>query len=239
MFLSVTVADGLWCGLALTPHGHWILPSHDTAGGELKAVDPFLNEVWTFDMSDWSDGGAAIAPDGTIFVGDSAGNVYSLTEEDETDGMWSVRENWSVNLGAPVNSRLKLGADGKVYAIAGRTTLCALDPADGSIEWSQPVGGGDSWQVTTALSPDGSTVYFRTKGGEGLLYAFAAEDGALVWARHVAGGDATASIPWSGATAPSTRERRTSDRRLSRRRRQGQTAYRSLVETRFPALPGR
>ena len=182
-YTSAGVSGGLWCAPALSKNGHWILPSNDGAA-QLKALDANLALVWEHVLGDWADGGAAVAADGTIFAADNSGNVYSLTES-EAASVWSVAENWMVNLGAPVNSRLNIGPDGTVYAIVGSTTLYALDPADGSTKWSQPVGGGDSWQMTTALSGDGSVVYFRTKGGEGLLYAFAAADGASLWTRHV------------------------------------------------------
>ena len=182
-FISTTEAGALWCGLALTPNGHWVVPSNN-GPNFLKAFDENLQLVWDHPLGDWADSGPAVAADGTIYVGSNAGDFLSLTES-ETAGVWSVTENWNVPMGAPVGSRPAIGPDGTIYVVVNGVSVFALNPGDGSTKWSTPVGGGDSWQMTLAVSADGSTVYFRTKGTEGLLYAIDASDGSVNWTRHV------------------------------------------------------
>ncbi len=183
-YITAFAPGGLWCGVALSGNDHWIIPSNDAA--KLKAYDTSLTLLWEFTMDDWSDGGPAVAPDGTIYVGDNSGAFFSITE-DNSGGPWTATQNWKVDLGGQVNSRPSIGPDGTIYVVAGggSVTLYALDPADGSEKWSTPVDGGDAWQMATAVSPDGSAVYFRTKGSEGLLYAVSTADGSVLWTRHV------------------------------------------------------
>ena len=91
-----------------------------------------------------------------------------------------LKQRWAVNFGQPMS--YPLIADGKVYvtvknATFGQgTTLVALDAADGSLVWAQPLGGSFPW---SAACYENGRVF--ALNGSGLLRAFDGATGNLVW----------------------------------------------------------
>src|SRR5215213_3792628 len=91
-----------------------------------------------------------------------------------------LKQRWVVNFGQPIS--YPLIADVKVYvtvknATSGTgTTLVALAATDGSLMWSQPLGGSFPW---SAACYENGRVF--ALNGSGLLRAFDGATGNLIW----------------------------------------------------------
>jgi outer membrane protein assembly factor BamB len=119
-----------------------------------------------------------VMADGSIVVGDMAGNVEDLVVK---GGEPTVR--WHLALGGTSYSSPALGKDGTVYTSTGET-LYAI--RDGKVDWM--FAGASESEVSPAVAPDG-TVVFGTNDSE---YGISPE-GEELW-RH-ANGTRTFSSP--------------------------------------------
>ncbi len=106
----------------------------------------------------------AIGADGTIYMGSGNGYLYALYPN---GGL-----NWSFSTGFTESSSPSIGADGTIYI--GGNNLYALNPTDGSVKWSYPIG---SFGVNPAIGANG-TIYVLAGNTE--LYAIY-PDGSLKW----------------------------------------------------------
>ncbi len=93
---------------------------------------------------------AALATDGTIYVGSCDGFLYALNP----DGTLQ----WNFVAGEEIASSPVLGTDGTIYVGSGSGDLYALDPADGSSLWQYPTTQLGIYP-SPALSTDGTTIY--------------------------------------------------------------------------------
>ena len=76
----------------------------------------------------------AIAQDGTIYFGSQDMNLYALDP--------SGHKKWSYRTGGPIYSAPTLDATGVVIFGAYQGILTALDPVDGSVDWTKAVSAG-------------------------------------------------------------------------------------------------
>jgi len=110
--------------------------------------------AWTFKTPHSTlNGDVAIAKDGTLYVGDSFGTLWSLNVAGGVN--WSLTQTNQV-IGTP-----SIGADGTIY-VWRAGGLNAIDPA-GNIKWNQ---SGVNWNVAIGL--DG-TIYGFGGGGVRLI----------------------------------------------------------------------
>jgi outer membrane protein assembly factor BamB len=140
----------------------------------LHALDPNptntgVSEAWNFPTVGRVESSAALANDGTLYVGSSkqkgGGNTFYAINPDGT-------EKWSVVLskkGRFQNCEAVVGANGTIY-VAVASTLYSLSPADGSTLWSY------TFKATKVLAPPvigaPGVLYVPTLTFD--LYAFAA-----------------------------------------------------------------
>ena len=152
----------------------------------LEAISPTTHKpLWT-----WTDtkqvGGAfrstpAAGPHGTVYVVTDAtpGNNDLVAIGKGGTTTWTLS---GLELFGPPT----IGPDGTLYVETADSELYAVDPQDGSIYWSfagtpGAIGAGG----TAAVSPDGTTVYLASSGGD--LYALAAgpSGGSLTWTYQI------------------------------------------------------
>lgn len=142
-------------------------------------------EVGAFGGIQWrkmADGAVRSSPvvaGGRVFVGDSAGFLYSF---DERNGLL----NWKHEAGAPIVSSPAV-ADGTVYVGTRDNRLIAVNAGSGKLIWTLRTGpdaplawgyeSGDFYSSSPAL--DGNRIYWG--GGDGYEYAVDRKNGTIVW----------------------------------------------------------
>jgi outer membrane protein assembly factor BamB len=101
---------------------------------------------------------AAIAADGTLYIGDRANRLWAISADGTTK--WS----FAVGNDGDVNTSPAIGADGTIY-MAGtfNGVVHALDP-DGNLLWRLPLGSAVSYS-SPAIGADG-TIYIGTVRGQ-------------------------------------------------------------------------
>jgi len=129
---------------------------HDTC---LYALYPNNGTLkWKYKTGDWIRTSPCVADDGTIYVV-SLDNYLHAVYPNGT-------RRWTTYVGAGTSPTI--GQDGTIYA--GYSTLYALNPSDGSVKWTFPVGGAIRGG-TPCNSIDG-TIYLGTNIGS--------EDGEII-----------------------------------------------------------
>jgi len=163
--------------------------SHERA---FYAITPDGRLKWKFRTDYWI-GGAAIAADGTIYVGGGDGNLYALSPK----GML----RWQRSLGTYIQAAPVVGSDGVVYVGSNANVNSGNPPLgrfyavypNGELKWSMDLGDIIG---AAAIGSDG-TIYVGSLSQPG-LYAINPE-GSLKW-RFVDGEwRSAASAPAIGA----------------------------------------
>lgn len=143
----------------------------------INTVDGSLR--WSYRVGDVNQRftAPAVGPDGTLYVGSTAGVLYAF---DSANGTlrWQYRtggtlSRWTAPVVGPDNTVYVGASDGKVYAING---------ADGTLRWQYTTGG--RIMAGAALGADG-TLYVGSE--DGYIYALNTRDGTLRW-RYWTGG---------------------------------------------------
>ncbi len=124
--------------------------------GYVHGIDPSRTdaEAWSFPTRDHIYGSAAMAADGTIFIGSADGTLYALNP----DGT----QKWAFDTLDPIRSSPAIDGAGNVYFGAGDGRLYCLAP-DGSRRWSYDTSESDRNDLngSPALGLDGVVI-----GGE-------------------------------------------------------------------------
>jgi len=144
-------------------------------GDELWHISSEGNLLWKYDINpagfkiEVGQSVPAIGLDGTVFV--AGDKLYAISPEG------SLR--WSVF--SPDNEALRnapvIGKNGTVYFVYHNIPLTALNPDNGSVLWSCPLGVNDHCFASPAIGDDGN-IYVATQPG--LLYAVSPQ-GQLLW----------------------------------------------------------
>jgi outer membrane protein assembly factor BamB len=158
----------------------------------LRAISPTTHKnLWT-----WSGKGRpffstpAVAPDGTVYVvidGQDTTAMALYAVEPGGTTLWEDPAS-STFQGDLVGGPPTIGPDGTVYVEDERSVVYALNPQDGAVDWSFAGSqGGVGYGGTPAVSPDGTTLYVTSAGGD--LYALSAgpSGGQLEWTDQVEG----------------------------------------------------
>lgn len=166
------------------------------------------NVLWAIALENVSNkttqGGPAIAPDGTIYIGENGGDFFAISPGGQIKwrmpariytgpvvaadstiyvggvGFYALRPNGTVKWmfdGSFLGIRPLLGIDGTIYTKDGYGNIYAITP-DGNMKWQNAMGqdGGISYM---SASPDGSTIY--APGRDTTLIALNAASGAIQW----------------------------------------------------------
>jgi len=137
----------------------------------------------------------AVASDGTIYVAGDA--LYAI----RTDGTvkWKAFDWKPGDLRADedLHNSPVIGADGTLYFVYHNIPLTALDPADGHVLWSLPLGVNDHVFASPAVAADG-TIYVATSPC--IVYAVSAA-GVLRWTFNAADAGYSCTMRSSPAVA--------------------------------------
>lgn len=171
-----------------------LLSGTTVVGGRLHALQVYSSSStagytneWTWDFpadSPYTDEHAvnapAVASDGTVYIGSSAGILYAIDPFDSTN-----RVEWTSSLGATMSSAV-IAADNTIYVGTSDGYLRAIDPVAGTNVWS--FYATNSVSATPLIGADGA-VYIATTGGEFFcLNADPAASSRVLWSTNVATG---------------------------------------------------
>jgi outer membrane protein assembly factor BamB len=180
---------------SIAPDGTIVYGTLGAADGWIVALDPSGALKWKFHTGSSVISPAAIADDGTIYVGSEDKNLYALAP----DGT----KKWSYATSERIYAGPSIAADGTVYVGGEDQILHALNP-NGTVKWSFPVDGdvscapsiggdgtiylGPQKQTAYALNPDGTVLFSHVFpnyrgdhanvaiGAKGELYTIAVTD---------------------------------------------------------------
>jgi len=127
----------------------------------------FPTNLWTLNLKDYNaDSSPAVAPDGTIYQANFAGQLLAVTPQG--------RKKWVFQINSEIKSSPAIADDGTVYFGARDRKLYAVTPR-GTLKWTFPTG---AWvDSSPAIGVDG-TVYFGS--WDGYFYALL-PDGSKKW----------------------------------------------------------
>ena len=118
--------------------------------GHVYAINPDGTLKWDFKTSGAVDSSAAIAPDGTIYIGsDYAKKAYGVDKTTlipigslTTGFLYALNPNgtlkWVTDLLGNIKSSPAIGSDGTIYVGSDKEDVFALNPIDGTIKWAFP-----------------------------------------------------------------------------------------------------
>ena len=136
--------------------------------GHVYAINANGTLKWDFKTLGAVDSSAAIAPDGTIYIG-SDYSTYAYKGADKTNLMeigslstgflYAINPNgtlkWVTDLFGDVKSSPAIGSDGTIYVGSDKEDVFAVNP-DGTIKWQYPTRG--PVRSSPSLAADG-TIY--------------------------------------------------------------------------------
>ena len=153
----------------LAPDGTIVYGTLGASDGWVVALTKAGTLKWKFHVGSSVISPAAIAEDGTVYVGSQDGRLYALA----ADGT----EKWAFATTRRIYAGPSLAADGTIYVGGEDAKLYALDPS-GAVRWSVPIDGGVACapsiggdgtiylgpqkQTAYALNPDGTTLWSHT-----------------------------------------------------------------------------
>ncbi len=163
-------------GSAPLANSPWPMFHHDekhtgalelTSNGNNQGNTPNSGTLkWAFATNRTIYDSAAIASDGTVYIGSADNNLYALNPDGSL--------KWKFTTGDYIVSSPSIAPDGTIYIGSGDHDLYALRP-DGTLKWKFTTG--DSIRATAAIGSDG-TIYVGS--GDANLYALR-PDGTLKW----------------------------------------------------------
>jgi len=138
--------------------------------GTISDSDPVNIVVakWKFQTGDEVDTSPAIGPDGTLYIGSDANNLYAVDPE-------TGKEIWRFATGDDIRSSPAVGPNGTIYVGSLDNRLYAIKP-NGDLKWSFNIE--DDVFSSPAIGPDGRIIYIGSTNGN--LYALNAS-GTLKW----------------------------------------------------------
>jgi outer membrane protein assembly factor BamB len=149
-----------------------------------STLNTATSNEWVFYTPNNINSSPAIDADGKIYIGDDHGNFYALNPDDrlaaskvqsdpKKDTLTSIEWEFTnagfntTALGHPAIGPDPTGTLHRIYITSSDPadhTLYALDPADGSIEWSFDTG--DESDFMPAADPDSGVIYMDEMGDE-------------------------------------------------------------------------
>lgn len=150
--------------------------------------------LWTF-ATTAPIGSPAVAPDGTIVVGNDGGRIYGINP--------NGTQRWLRFASAEVRAAPAFGPSGQVYVGSYDFSLYAFNVATGTPLWSY---FGSGWVNSPPSVGHDGRVYFHNRTGD--LYCLS-PTGALVWQRKVGeesrgplsiGTESRLYVPYAGST---------------------------------------
>lgn len=144
-------------------------------GDQVRHYSANGDSLWIYDINPGGltmgvgQSAPAVGSDGTVYV--AGDRLYAI----RSDGV--LRWTALGPTGEALRNAPVIAADGAICFAYHNIPLTALDPADGSVIWSLPLGVNDHCFASPAIGADG-TMYVATNPG--LLYAVSSA-GQLLW----------------------------------------------------------
>ncbi len=161
-------------------------PGHAT---RLLAISPTTHET----LWGWTGGGKAfrstpaVAPDGVVYVVTDLGQQDLLAIKQSGTNPKRGTTLWTLS-GTDLQGSPTIGRDGTVYVESASSELYAVDPQNGHVYWTFTGSSGTvGVRGSPALSPDGTTVYLPSGGGDLYALSAGAKGGRLAWTYHIQG----------------------------------------------------
>jgi outer membrane protein assembly factor BamB len=158
-------------GTPVINNGTVYFAGHDRTGPEnVFAVQPNGIVAWQYLVphDDTVTSSLAVDPSGAVYFGTALGKVVAIDP--------SGHERWRVQLAPDIVFGITLATDGTVYVASGNGTLYALEPREGSTQWTYTLGPPAAYKPP-ALGSDGTLYEISTE-----LLAIH-PNGALAWSK--------------------------------------------------------
>jgi outer membrane protein assembly factor BamB/methionine-rich copper-binding protein CopC len=167
--VNITTESGIVTG----PNGTIYVGSRN---GTLYALNKDGSVLWTYDFNA-SLNTPAVSKNGTIYVSDQKNNQLTAIKSDG-NLLWTCS---NINISTSCNNAPTIGSDGTIYV--GGSSLYAINPTDGSVEWNYTVTGTINMAPTVGSN---GIIYVASTGNgtNGTLYAIN-PDGKLNWTRTI------------------------------------------------------
>ena len=163
--VNITTESGIVTG----PNGTIYVGSRN---GTLYALNKDGSVLWAYNFNA-SLNTPSLSKNGTIYVSDQQNNKLTAINPDG-NLLWTCS---NINISTSYNSAPTIGSDGTIYV--GGSSLYAINPTDGSVEWSYTVTG--TINMAPAVGSNGIIYAASTGNGtNGTLYAIN-PDGKLNW----------------------------------------------------------
>ena len=188
--LCQVYGGGSWPGPVLTSDGTIYAVCLGRNIYALDSTDGTL--LWDYNTNDRMESTPATNNDNLTFFASTGGWVYAMNPKGEK--VWQTSVAGPSNMIQVIDAPLVLGPDGLLYIVPRHGTIYALDPIDGSLRWSGPVGGQGIGVNPVAVNQAG---YVFTKNLLGLLTCFT-PDGEVCWQINERGDDESFSPPACG-----------------------------------------
>ena len=158
--------------------------------GQSSVNGPATNNVrWVYTATNFLSSSAAVAPDGTIYIGAWDNNLYAVNSNGTL--------KWTFPTGSYISSSPAIDSDGTIYVGSWDHNVYAVNP-NGTLKWVYPTN--DLVTSSPAIGPDG-TVYIGS--WDYSIYALMAPvsgvTATLKW-KYTTGNYVTASPAVSGTT---------------------------------------
>ena len=144
--------------------------SHDNY---LYALYPNGTLKWKYKTGHWIRTNPCIGNDGTIYCVSLDNYLHAVNPNGTL--------KWETYVGAGTSPTI--GMDGTIYA--GYSTLYAVNPDDGSVKWTFPVGSGAIRGGTPCNSADGTIIFGTDNGMNGGDIVAVNPDGTLRWRKQL------------------------------------------------------
>ena len=155
---------------------------------KVLALKPDGTPKWVFNsVSDYFYGSAAIAPDGTVYLGSFLGSLYAINSDGTLK--WKAINDINANFG---DVSPAIAADGTIYLGSINGKLYAVNP-DSSTKWTYTTGG-ELRESSPAIGPDG-TVYV---GSRDLKLHAVLPNGVAKWTYPMGSASSSPSISGDG-----------------------------------------
>ncbi|MCX6343623.1 MAG: PQQ-binding-like beta-propeller repeat protein [Armatimonadetes bacterium] len=174
---AVSASDGIQfsTGAAIW----WKFHNNTTNVGRQIFKGTRVNDLaWSVETQGFVESSAAIASDGTAYIGSGDGKVYAVTQNGTL--------RWTFNTGGPIDSSPAVAVDGRIVIGSNNGKVYCLNPA-GEVVWTYTAGGA----VRSSALISNGRVYIACNDKS--LYALNLETGAKLWSYKT--GDAIWSSP--------------------------------------------
>lgn len=155
-----------------------------TRSGKLYAINRNGNLRWTYMAGSMIYAAPTVADNGNLYVGTTDGEIYAMGSDGTS--LWTFILPMVEQVSDSILASPAIGIDGSVY-IGGSlsSTLYALDPTDGSTNWTADWIAGSGFFTSPIVTDDGAILVFLLDNSK--LRAINPVDGSKLFKAEMAG----------------------------------------------------